>query len=151
MVVGDLLLLGFLRLLAASLHNLDVVIENCSNHRDHIGLDHPRPDILRAANSYVHDTLKSQIPFPHIHHIFAAALLQDTHQPLNAPIDCQDVANPRRRGGEIREMVERVDQGQGRSAVQGTPIVEGSGDAHRCLIDIRDAEVDFSHLDNHTR
>lgn len=42
-------------------------------------------------------------------------------------------------------MVEGVDQRQGRSAVEGASVIEGGGDADRGLVDVRDAEIDFSH------
>lgn len=42
-------------------------------------------------------------------------------------------------------MVERVDQRQGRCAVERTAVVEGRGDAHRRLVDVGDAEIDFPH------
>lgn len=42
-------------------------------------------------------------------------------------------------------MVERVDQGKGRSAVKGTAVIQGGGDSHRCLVDIRNTEIDFPH------
>lgn len=42
-------------------------------------------------------------------------------------------------------MVERVDQGQGGGAVEGAAVIQGGGDAHRRLVDVWDAEVDFTH------
>jgi hypothetical protein len=42
-------------------------------------------------------------------------------------------------------MVERVDEWEGRCAIECSSIVEGSRDAHRCLVDIGDAEINFSH------
>lgn len=42
-------------------------------------------------------------------------------------------------------MVEGVDKREGRGAVEGSPVIESSCDADRCLVDIRNAEVDFSH------
>ena len=43
-------------------------------------------------------------------------------------------------------MVERVDERQGRGAVEGAAVVEGGGDADRRLVGIRDAEVDLTHV-----
>lgn len=43
-------------------------------------------------------------------------------------------------------MVEGVDQGEGRCTIKRPAVIQGSCDAHRCLVDIRDTEVDFSHF-----
>lgn len=42
-------------------------------------------------------------------------------------------------------MVEGIDKWEGRCAVECSSIIQGGGDAHRCLVDIWDAEIDFSH------
>ena len=42
-------------------------------------------------------------------------------------------------------MVQGIDQGKGRCAIKCSAVVEGRSDAHRCLVDIGDAEIDFSH------
>jgi hypothetical protein len=42
-------------------------------------------------------------------------------------------------------MVERIDQRERRGAVERSAVVESRRDADRRLIDVRDAEVDFSH------
>ena len=42
-------------------------------------------------------------------------------------------------------MVERVDERQGRGAVEGAAVVEGGGDADRGLVGVGDAEVDLTH------
>ncbi len=86
-------LLGLLCLFTDLLDNLDVVVEDGGNHRDHVGLDDAGPDGLCAPNSYVDHALKGQIPLPHVHHILAPPLLQDADQPLDAAIDGEDVAN----------------------------------------------------------
>lgn len=44
-------------------------------------------------------------------------------------------------------MIQGVDQGEGGCAIEGSAVIEGSGDAYRCLVDIRDAEIDFSHVE----
>ncbi len=43
-------------------------------------------------------------------------------------------------------MVERVDQGKSRGAVKRPAVIQRSCDAHRRLVDVWDAEVDFSHF-----
>jgi hypothetical protein len=86
-VVGNLLLLGFLGLLSTLFDHLDVIVENSSNDRDHISLDNPRPYILGTANSYVNDALEGQVPLPHVHHVLAPALLQNADQSLYSAID----------------------------------------------------------------
>ena len=48
-------------------------------------------------------------------------------------------------------MVEGVDEREGGGAIEGSAVVEGSGDADRGLVDIGDAEVDFSHVDESPR
>ena len=42
-------------------------------------------------------------------------------------------------------MVKRVNQGEGRGAVEGSSVIESCGDMNRRLIDIGNTEVDFSH------
>lgn len=146
MMMMAVLVLGFLGLCPYVFNDFDVVVEDCGNHGDHISLHHPSPNSFCAPNAYVDDTLESQIPLPHVHHVFAATLLQDADQPFDAAIDGQDVADASRRCCEVSEMVERVDQGQGRRAIEGASVVKGGGNAHRRLVDIGYAEVDFPHL-----
>ena len=44
-------------------------------------------------------------------------------------------------------MVQGIDQGKGRCTIKCSAVVEGRSDAHGCLVDIRDAEIDFSHVE----
>lgn len=76
-VVMDLLLFGLLCSLTALFDDLDVVVEDCCNDRDHISFDNTSPDTLRATNTNIDNTLEGKVPFPHAHHISAATLLQD--------------------------------------------------------------------------
>jgi hypothetical protein len=108
-VVMSRLLLLLLGLLAHLLDGFDVIVQNCGNHRHHVGLDDAGPDGFSASNTYVHNALKGQIPFPHVHHILAATLFQDTDQPFNAAIDRQNVSDAGRGCREIGEMVQGVD------------------------------------------
>ncbi len=146
MVFVDLLLFGLFRLLAAFLDDFDVIVEDGGDDRDHVGFNDPCPNGLGASDSYVHNTLESQIPLPHVHHVLAPALLQDAYQPLDASIDGEDVSDASRRGGEIGQMIKRVNQRQGRGAIESTSIIQGGRDSHRRLVDVGDAEVDFPHL-----
>lgn len=77
-VVVYLFLLG-LSLFAAFIDDLDVVIKNGSDDGYHVSLDYTGADIFGASNTNIDDTLESQIPFPHSHHILAASLLEDTY------------------------------------------------------------------------
>lgn len=45
-------------------------------------------------------------------------------------------------------MVERIYQRKCRGTIERSSVIERSGDAHRCLIDIGNAEIDFSHDDS---
>lgn len=144
-MVVNLLLLGLLSLFAALIDSLDVVVEDCSNDGDHVGLDDTGTDIFRASDADVDHALKSEIPLPHAHHIFAATLFKDADKTLDATIDSEDIADTCRRRSEVGEMVERVDEGESRSAVEGTAVVQGGGDAHGRLVNIGDAKVDFPH------
>lgn len=139
--------LGLLGLLAASVDDLDIVIENGSDDRDEVGLDHAGADVLRASHADVDYALEGQVPLPHVHHVLAPPLLENTHEALNAAIDGQDVADPRGGGGQVSEVVEAVDERERRGAVEGAAVVERSGDADRRLIDVGNAEVNFSHGD----
>lgn len=70
-------MLCFLGLLTNPINDLDVIVEYGSDDGNHVGLYDPGPDSLCASNSYVDNTLKRQIPLPHVHHVFAATLLED--------------------------------------------------------------------------
>lgn len=91
-VVRDLLLLGLLGLLTTFLNHFNVIVEDGSNDGDHVGLNNTRANVFGAANSDVDDALEGEVPFPHVHHIFAPALLQDADQPLDAAIYSQDIS-----------------------------------------------------------
>ena len=43
-------------------------------------------------------------------------------------------------------MVQGIDERQCGSTVEGSSIVQCGGNAHRCFVDIWDAEIDFSHI-----
>ncbi len=140
-----LCLFGLLGLFSTPIHHLDIIVEDRSNHGHHVRFDDPRPHILRASHADVDHALKCQIPFPHVHHILAPPGLEQTYQSLDASVDREDVSNPRRGGGEVGEVVEGIDQRQRRRAIEGSTVIQRRGDAHRRLVDIRNAEVDFSH------
>jgi hypothetical protein len=128
------------------IHNLDVVVENGCNDRHHVGFNHTRPDVLGAAYANVEDALESKVPLPHVHHVLAAALFENAYEALDAAIDGQNVAYACRRRGEVGEVVERVDEREGRCAVEGAAVVEGRGDADRGLVGVGDAEVYLAHV-----
>jgi len=44
-------------------------------------------------------------------------------------------------------VVQGVDEGEGRGAIERSAVIKGGGDAHGCLVDIGDAEVNFSHVE----
>ena len=77
----------------ALVDDLDVVVEDGGDDGDHVGLDDAGPDIFRAADANVEDALKSEIPLPHVHHVLAAAMLEDAYEALDAAVDGQDVAD----------------------------------------------------------
>jgi hypothetical protein len=140
--------LGLLRLLPAPIHDLDVVVEDSSDDWNQVGLDDSGADVLRSSDADIDDTLEGQVPFPHVHHILAPPLLQNAHQSLDPAIDRQDIPYAGGGGCEIGEVVEGVDEWEGRGAIEGSAVIQGGGDADRGLVDIRDAEIDFSHDDN---
>jgi hypothetical protein len=105
-----LCLLCFLRLLSTSVNDLDVIVEYGSDDWDHVGLHHSCSHILRTSDSNINDALKSEIPLPHIHHILTPACLEKADQPFDASIDSQDVPYPSGGGGEIGEMIQRIDK-----------------------------------------
>lgn len=73
----DLLLLRLLGLFSTLLNHFNVVIQDGSNHRDHVGLHNPSPDGLRSPDTNIDDALEGKIPLPHAHHILASALLEN--------------------------------------------------------------------------
>jgi hypothetical protein len=81
-------------LVSTFLSDLDIVVQYRSNDGNHVSLDYSCPHSLGASNAYVDDTLKGQAPPPHVHHVFAATLLENADQPLDAAIDCEDISNP---------------------------------------------------------
>lgn len=83
----------FFSFFATLLDDLDVIVQNGGNDRDHVGLDDASTDILCAPNTNINDALKRQVPFPHVHHIFGSAALENVDQTLNAAIDGKDVAD----------------------------------------------------------
>jgi hypothetical protein len=88
--------------------DLDVVVEDGRNDRNHISLNNASAHGFRAAHADVDNALKGQTPFPHLHQVLTPALLQDAYQSLDAAIDGQDVSNSRGRRGQVCEVVERV-------------------------------------------
>jgi hypothetical protein len=132
--------------LLALFNYLEVVVEYRRNHRHHVRFDNTSSDGLRPSHTNVHYTLKGQVPLPHLHHVLAPALLEYAYQSLNAAIDGEDVSNATGGCGEICEIVERVDEREGRGAIERTAVVEGGGDADRRLVCVRDAKVDFAHV-----
>lgn len=146
MMLLNLLLLCLLSLLAALIDDFDVVVQNRGDDGNHIGFDYTGPYVLGASHTNIDNTLESEIPLPHAHHILAAALLKNADQTLDAAIDCEDVADTSRGCGQVSEMIERVDERQSRGAVKSPTVVKGCCDAHRRLVDVGDTEVDFPHL-----
>lgn len=144
-VLVGMALLRLLGLFTALFNDLDVVVEDSGNDGDHVGFDDACPDGLGAPDADVDDALEGQVPFPHVHHIFAATLLEDADEALDAAIDGEDVPDAGGGGCEVGQMVEGVDEREGGGAVECTAVVEGGGDAHRRLVDVGDAEVDFPH------
>lgn len=145
MMVVDLLLLGLIGLLATLIDDSDVVVEDGGDDGNHVSLDDSGADVLGASDADVDDTLESEVPFPHAHHVLATALFEDAYEALDASIDGEDVSDARRGGGEVGEMVEGVDERKGRGTVEGATVVKGRGDTDGRLVDVGDAEVDLPH------
>jgi hypothetical protein len=123
MVIVVLLLFGFFSLLAAFVDSLGIVIKDGSDDRDHVSLDNTSADAFRASNTNIDDTLESKVPLPHSHHVLTTALFQNADKTLDASINGENVADASRRCGEIGEMVERVDEGECRGAIERTAII----------------------------
>jgi hypothetical protein len=130
----------------ALIDNFDIVIEDGSDDRHHVGFDDPCPDVLGTSHTDVKDALEGEVPLPHVHHVLAPPFFEDAYQPLDAAIDGENVPYPRRGRCEVCQVVERVDERERRGAVEGAAVVEGGGDANRCLVGVRDAKVDFTHV-----
>jgi hypothetical protein len=77
MVVVNLLMLRFFRLFATFIDDSNVVVEYRRDDGNHVGLDNSCADVFCATDTNVDDTLESEIPLPHAHHILAATLLED--------------------------------------------------------------------------
>ena len=140
-----LCLLGFFGLLSTPVDHFDVIVEYCSDNWNHVCLHHSCPDILRSSDSNIHNALKRQIPLPHVHHILTPPRLEKAYQSFDTSIDGEDVSYPGGGGGQVSEMVERIDERQGRCAIEGPAVIQGRCDADGRLVDIGDAEIDFPH------
>jgi len=81
-------------LLLTQLDNLHIVVQEGCNDGHHIGFDYSCPYCLGTANSYIHDALKGEIPFPHFHRIGAPALFEDADQSFNSAINGEDITDP---------------------------------------------------------
>lgn len=133
------------RTLAALVEDVEVVVEDGGDDGHHVCLDDTRAHGLGAADANVDDALEGEVPLPHLHHVLAAALLEDADEALDAAIDGENVAYAAGGGGEVGEVVEGVDEGEGGGAVEGAAVVEGGGDADGGFVGVGDAEVDFPH------
>lgn len=109
-MIANVFLLGLFGLLAAFFNDLDVVVENGCNDRNHVSLNDSSTHTFRTTDPYVDNALESEIPLPHIHHILTPSLLQYAHEPLDTAIDGEDVSDSSRGSGKVCEMVERVDE-----------------------------------------
>ena len=89
MVMRVLLQLLFV---ATFFNDLDVVVEHSGNDWHRAGLDYPGAHRLGASHTNIHNTLEAKVPFPHVHHVLAPTLLQNTDQSLDAAIDGEDVS-----------------------------------------------------------
>ena len=145
MMIGNLLLFRFFRLFATLLDYFDVVVEDSSDDGHHVSLDDTRPDVLGAPYADVEDALEGQVPLPHVHHVLAAALLEDAYQAFDATIDGQDVAYAGRRGCEVGEVVERVDERERRcltkEAAPGTKVGNSHSRRKRLSKQIRQCQI----------
>ena len=136
-----------LDLVPTTVDDLQIIIEHGGDDGNHIGLDDASAHILGSTHADVDDALKGQVPLPHVHHVLTATGLEDGHQALETAIDGQDVTDTGRGGGQVSQVVQRIDQGEGGGAIQGSSIVQGGGDTHRRLVDVGDAKVDLPHDD----
>jgi hypothetical protein len=146
MVIVVLLLFRFFGLLAAFVDSLGIVIEDGSDDGDHVGFNDTGADVLRASNTNIDNALESKIPFPHSHHVLTTALLENADETLDTSIDGEDIADASRGCGEIGEMVERVDEGEGRGAIESTAIIQGGSNTDGRLVDVGNTKVDFPHV-----
>jgi hypothetical protein len=123
MVIVALLLLSLLCLFPTLIDSLGIVVENSGDDRHHVSLDNAGANVFRASNADIDNTLEGKIPLPHSHHVLATALFQNADEALDAAIHGEDVADASGGCGEIGEMVERVDEGECRGAVESTAII----------------------------
>lgn len=133
-------------LLPALVDDLEVVVEYGRDDGNHVSLDDTGPYGLGTPDADVDDTLEGQVPLPHLHHVFAPALLENAYEALDTAIDGEDVAYATGRGCEVCKVVQRVDEGEGRGAVKRSTVIEGGGDADGRLVCVWDAEVDLAHV-----
>jgi len=140
-----LCLLCLFGLLSTPVNNLDVIVEYRGDDWHHVCLHHSCPHILRSSDADINNALERQIPLPHVHHILTPPRLEQAYQSFDASIDCEDVPYPGGGGGQVSEMVERIDERQGRRAIEGSAVIQGCCDTDRGLVDIGDAEIDFPH------
>lgn len=87
------------------LEDFQIVLQNGSNDRHDIGLNNTRADVFGATDTNINDTLESQVPLPHFHHVLLSALLENVDQLLNATINGENVSDSSGRSGEISKVV----------------------------------------------
>lgn len=105
------------------LNSLYVVVQDGGDDGHHVRFHHPCANSLGPSYTDVDDALKGEIPLPHLHGLFAPALFEDAYQSFNAAIDGENVADAGRGRCEIGEIVQRVDQWQGRGTIERAAVV----------------------------
>jgi hypothetical protein len=122
-MIVALLLFGLLCLLAAFINSLCIVVEDGSDDGNHVSLNNSGADVFRASDADIDNTLKSKVPLPHSHHVLTTTLLENANETLDASINGKDITDASRGCGEIGEMIEGVDEGEGRGAVESTAVI----------------------------
>lgn len=123
MMVVALLLFGLLCLLATFINSFCIVVEDGSDDGNHVSLNNSGADVFRASDADIDNTLKSKVPLPHSHHVLTTTLLEDANETLDASINGEDITDASRGCSEIGEMIEGVDEGEGRGAVESTAVI----------------------------
>jgi len=77
-----------IRIVSTLVDHANVVLQNCSNDRDHISFHHSGSYAFGATDSNIDDALESEVPLPALQEILCvSALFEDADQPFNAAID----------------------------------------------------------------
>lgn len=139
---------------------MEVVVEHGGNHGDDAAKGDAAANVFSAAGADKHEALKGKGPFPGgegflgeelvvgelgSFRLVVVALFENGDEAFNAAVCGEGITDSGGGGGEVGEVVERVDEGPVGGAVKGSPVVERGRDGDRRSIERDRSKISFSH------